>query len=900
MKKISIVLALVILVSAFAYDVSDAFASETDRTDWAYEKAYTVLRGLGIIDGDDWAETGPDDNISCAEFSRLVINAAGGIDEHGIGTQLTAPVTYDNAVRMIMTALGYGYAAQNQGGFPVGYNLLAAGAGIFKNISVKGSDTATVRNLAIMLHNALTVDMMKNSDISGGAGGYQVNKGETFLRNFEERQSIKIISGQVMATPVSSLVGGANVVSGRINIDGVVYFLKEGVSCSGLLGKIVMAFVNTDKDSDMKTVYSIAPYAGKNRELKLKASDIISYSNYRYAYESESKSNAIEYIDIPRDISVIYNGVGLGSVNSEDLNVLSGTLTFIDTQSSGIYDLLYIEEYRNYLVSDVDSENEIITFRNNPYEEKWSLSIKSDDRQYKYFILNDKNSYLKEYQKGDLDQFDINDVVSIFESKDEKVITLAISDESVEGKIDELAYDDGIVIIDGEKYNLFKHSNEEYLVLASDLQVGETAVFYLDVNKEIVCVDTTGGKIENKELKALSAGYAYVIEAKAGTGLSGSMQLRLLRGSVLREPEVDKISENDLSKQDEEKSVKLSEKQIYGQRVEVGACAANVILEEGEQRARVKSNTLADLEGKVIEFAIDSEGLITKITVYSGEERSRRYNDEFKTFTDATPDGAFMVDENTVFFVVPSTATTDSDYEVRYSIVDTGYYNIAPYNRQRTFNSDFEIARMCVIRSSVSGHRLGIITDNTPISIITKVVAAVNEKDEITTKVYAYTSGIHTGYLMRTPYKGEFVPEPPKVGDVVKLSIDGDGNIDNYMKLISLSDKSLPLFRAGARTSNERLYGVVYDKRQDMLQGLTGKVVKQIKVSYLEDFSDMFTFGISAALEKQMYLYDRRSNETKLAGYNDIMTYMTNGDEASKVFLHITLGEIRGLVIIKE
>ena len=144
------------------------------------------------------------------------------------------------------------------------------------------------------------------------------------------------------------------------------------------------------------------------------------------------------------------------------------------------------------------------------------------------------------------------------------------------------------------------------------------------------------------------------------------------------------------------------------------------------------------------------------------------------------------------------------------------------------------------------------------------------------------------------------MPEPPKVGDVVKLSIDGDGNIDNYMKLISLSDKSLPLFRAGARTSNERLYGVVYDKRQDMLQGLTGKVVKQIKVSYLEDFSDMFTFGISAALEKQMYLYDRRSNETKLAGYNDIMTYMTNGDEASKVFLHITLGEIRGLVIIKE
>ena len=159
---------------------------------------------------------------------------------------------------------------------------------------------------------------------------------------------------------------------------------------------------------------------------------------------------------------------------------------------------------------------------------------------------------------------------------------------------------------------------------------------------------------------------------------------------------------------------------------------------------------------------------------------------------------------------------------------------------------------------------LRIITDNTPISIITKVVA-VNEKDEITTKVYAYTSGIHTGYLMRTPYKGEFVPEPPKVGDVVKLSIDGDGNIDNYMKLISLSDKSLPLFRAGARTSNERLYGVVYDKRQDMLQGLTGKVVKQIKVSYLEDFSDMFTC-ISAALEKQMYLYDRRRTKQSLQG----------------------------------
>lgn len=362
MKKICILLALVIFASVFP----NVFAVEMDVMDLNYEKAYTVLQGLGILDGDNWAKIGQDDNISCAEFSRLVINAAGGIDEYNIGTQLNASITYDNAVRMIMTALGYGYAAQSRGGFPIGYNLCAANVGIFKNVSVKGSDVATMKNLVIMLYNSLTVDMMGNSDISGNVRGIKINKGETLLKNFEKRQSIKIISGQVMETPVSSLVGATNVMSGRINIDGVVYRVKEGVSYSGLLGRIVLAFVNADKDSDEKTIYSISQLAGKNKEFKLKATDIILYSNYRYTYESEPGITG--YIDVPRNASIIYNGVGLGSANASDLNVLNGTLTFVDTQNDGSYDVLFIEEYKSYMVSAVDLENEIITFRNNPYD----------------------------------------------------------------------------------------------------------------------------------------------------------------------------------------------------------------------------------------------------------------------------------------------------------------------------------------------------------------------------------------------------------------------------------------------------------------------------------------------------------------------------------------------------
>ena len=108
------------------------------------------------------------------------------------------------------------------------------------------------------------------------------------------------------------------------------------------------------------------------------------------------------------------------------------------------------------------------------------------------------------------------------------------------------------------------------------------------------------------------------------------------------------------------------------------------------------------------------------------------------------------------------------------------------------------------------------------------------------------------------------------------------------------------MFRMTPRSVNERIYGLVYDKHQDILQGLTGRVVKRIEVSYLEDYFEILSFDISAGLEKQMYIYYRSTGDIELANYNDIRTYMTNGDDASRIFLQIYFGEVRGLVIIRD
>lgn len=195
MKKVlSIVLSLVMVlcmmpVMAFAGTTNAAYS---DISGEKCEGAVNVLDALGVIDGYEDGTYRPDQVVTRAEMAKLIITALGmdsyatattssysdmqnaqwaipvveyatnlGIVE-GVGNGRFSPgnpVTYEQAVTMIVRAIGYTTDCNEMNGtWPAIYVQKATALGLFKNVEGNQYGTGADRgDVAIMLYNALEI-----------------------------------------------------------------------------------------------------------------------------------------------------------------------------------------------------------------------------------------------------------------------------------------------------------------------------------------------------------------------------------------------------------------------------------------------------------------------------------------------------------------------------------------------------------------------------------------------------------------------------------------------------------------------------------------------------------------------------------------------------------------------
>ena len=187
-KVLSLVLAIAMLLSVPTFAYTDVAA------DANYAEAVTVLSALNIFTGYEDGSFKPEGKITRAEYAAIVCrvnnmdeaakaNKVGGIftdvaADHwasgyiatasqagivnGMGDGTFAPeaeVTYEQAVKMLVAALGYEMKAQSMGGYPTGYMMIANQESITVGTTntAGGASRATVARLT---YNAMTVPMM--------------------------------------------------------------------------------------------------------------------------------------------------------------------------------------------------------------------------------------------------------------------------------------------------------------------------------------------------------------------------------------------------------------------------------------------------------------------------------------------------------------------------------------------------------------------------------------------------------------------------------------------------------------------------------------------------------------------------------------------------------------------
>lgn len=192
MKKIlALVLALTLALGTFSF--AAAAPADVEGTD--YEDAVVRLGALGIIAGFPDGTYKPDEPVTRAQFAKIIVTAlgVGEAANYAAGTTKFADVpadhwaagyinvavdvgvingypdgtfkpenqvTFAEAIKMIVAALGYTPKAEAMGGYPGGYLAVAAEKEITKGMSVVGGLAANRGDIALMVDNALDVPLM--------------------------------------------------------------------------------------------------------------------------------------------------------------------------------------------------------------------------------------------------------------------------------------------------------------------------------------------------------------------------------------------------------------------------------------------------------------------------------------------------------------------------------------------------------------------------------------------------------------------------------------------------------------------------------------------------------------------------------------------------------------------
>lgn len=190
-KIVSVTLASAMLLC------TNAFAAYTDvPEDSDVYSAVETLSTLGILNGYEDNTFKPDGNITRAEMCAILCRALGleapgtfyydsftdvprdhwaylyiGLCKvskivDGMGNDIFAPdsnVTFNQAVKMILSAMGYEIIAEANGGWPAGYVSIAAKYGILDGITEKTDSPATRATVAKLLDNALPAPVVITS-----------------------------------------------------------------------------------------------------------------------------------------------------------------------------------------------------------------------------------------------------------------------------------------------------------------------------------------------------------------------------------------------------------------------------------------------------------------------------------------------------------------------------------------------------------------------------------------------------------------------------------------------------------------------------------------------------------------------------------------------------------------
>ncbi len=817
-KSISIIMAILMFASAFsvfAAEETEAPVEESKYTEAqieTYKKNIEFLTAVGI-----WVSPNTDhiNNVTRGEFASAIsrlcdldektfsaelkyedVGESTQFREHiysvGVANLMVGSdgkfrpddfVTLDQAVKTVISVLGYEGIANSRGGYPNGYYSVAIDLGLLN--SPGRTEYLTRYNIVNMLAKACEVEVMDILAVKGKYITYAVTEGKTVLDVYH---NIKKMRAQFMDDGITNLKG-STVYPGKTAIIGKKKLVNESVNTDGLVGYNVIAYYDADED---KLLYVVKDDA-RNKVLTVKAEDLDvespDFTKTNVVYTVKNKKIDVE---VSPFADFIYNGSSYPAFLVDDMKIESGTLTFVDVDLDSTYDVVIAEEFENYLLLTNNQASQLVA--------------DSNGNEIKYGEY-DKYEFLTTLgETKAISLLKSNSVLSVFASKDDARVKIIVSEDKVDCRVSgiETNEDDEEIItvthmVEGEEVETPYEYSATFI---KNVENNIKGFVKPALESEVTLRLDFQGRIAGVENYKDQFQYAYFLDAGKDKNAKLSsrclIKLCLNTGDVATVATAKKITINGVTTKNSEDL--LAETDLY--------VDGNTSGDFRRQIVKVKFSAIGEL--KEIETTTDAE-ICTKTTGFDPTRFCLVYKTPSGSYSEYynakrnSMSGKYRMDENTTIFLVPEDKNFDENYIK--VIPHEKLYDLARRSNVRMYDADefWTTGAVEVVSQSGTGFLPKAMT------VIKSVKGTNADGEEIYMVTGRYKDEEYTFREERPGVIDSVVPGGFKFGDIAAIKVDENFNIIEAQLRVRTSDAAPFQSITGNEDTGEGVfYGHVY------------------------------------------------------------------------------------------
>jgi len=795
------------------FDVPSEKLFEDVEPTHPYASDIAAAKALGIIAGDNTGYYYPDNEVS-----------------------------YEQAVKMLVSVMGYTSVAEINGGYPDGYIKVAGDLKITKGVSGSELSDFTYETLASLIVNALEATVVDRPSVDKNGNFIYETNGKMLLDRLEliKVQGIVTENGYTTLTSPHALKNNDACI-GNFDVYDSNNLLNE------YLGYNVCAYVDNSETETDGVVYYV--YPEKNEVITIATEDITDadFSDTVWTYHEGTKNKKIKMEQYP---DFIYNGLACEEYNIKLITEGCGEVTLINNDTDADFDVVVCNSYYDVLVSGVDVEKEEIY-------DLLAQSLKLDESEY---------TIIKKGEKIGIEALSEWDSLMVYDSDFKKnqsggfrVVNILVNDETVYGAISAINSDDEgtSVKIDGKTYKV-----SEYLINSTSGKITPPALgadgnFILNAKNVIVGYNVSSLSIAQKE-------FAYLTHA-AWEKNEEAAYIKVYN-------ERDEFVTYKISN----KNIKINGSSVKPENI------LNALL-EGSGSIYQMVTVQTDEEGNLVSidtpYKGKNEGTYSLTSGYQCEKgETLRYKTGTRAFQDK-----ILISADTKVFCVPSDKSDKDGYEiVDYSIFE----NDKSYKVEGYTQSENELLAPVLLYETND-----IAYDLSPAYLIfvEEIYTAVDDDDEVS----QFLEGMgRPGEVVLQSKNNIFTQRGIEKGDVIIYSANSKNEVKDVQIFYDYSEKELV-----AKSEPSDVFGA--ERRY-----ICGSVYKRQNSIFTVALTDPATVNerdleIKNLASYKAFTYDTETKTVSKTVATDIKDYVTVGEDCTKVILTQGYGDAGSMFIYK-